>query len=99
MTDPDTEVYTEGTMTTYKKSAIWGFLFGTVGLYVLAFLALILPFIESVGNFLFGPGRFLERTFTGPDGSTLEVVLLMIGNGIIYAIIFVLIDMARRKLR
>lgn len=78
-------------MITYKKPAIWGFLFGTVGLYILAFFALALPFVESLTNFLYAPGRFLASQFAGPDGSTLEVILLIVANGLVFSAIFVAI--------
>ena len=91
-------VYTVS-MTTYKKPLIWGFLFGTLGLYVLAFFALMLPFVETLTNFLYAPGRFLASQFAGPDGSTLEVILLMLANGILYAAVFALISKLRRSMR
>jgi len=86
-------------MTTYKKPLVWGFLFGTLGLYVLAFFALMIPFVETISGFLFAPGRFLASQFAGSDGTTSEVVLLMLANGILYAAVFALIAKLRRNMR
>jgi hypothetical protein len=67
---------------------IIGFLFGSFGLYVLALLALIFPFFEALGSILFAPGRILARMLLGSNGSSLDVLLLTIANGILYAILF-----------
>lgn len=79
------------------KALIWGFVFGIVGMYVLAMLSLIFAPIEAASGFLFAPGRYLSERFAGPGASNSEVVLLTLANGIFYAIIFYLISKLWRK--
>jgi len=75
-------------MSENKKMLIWGFIFGTAGLYILAILSLAIPFVENAASFLFGPGRFLAEKFAGTEGSNVEVLLLTLANGVIYSLIF-----------
>ena len=46
---------------------------------------------------LFYPGRWLGAQIGGANGSTLEVVLLTLFNGILYALLFVLIRIIAKK--
>lgn len=75
----------------YMKAFLWGFIFGTVGLYILVLFALALPTIESFTHILTIPGRTVAEKFIGPEGNNIEVLLLTIFNGIVYGILFVLI--------
>jgi hypothetical protein len=74
--------------------ALWGFAFGTVGLYLLAFLALMAAPIETITSPLMWPGRTVAEALMGAEGSSLEVALLTFLNGIFYAALFVLIGRA-----
>lgn len=79
------------------KYGLWGFLFGTIGLYALAMLSLMMPFIEMLASPLMYPGRWLGSFINGSDGSTGEVLLLTLFNGILYAVLFVLIRIIAKK--
>lgn len=70
------------------KCALWGFIFGAVGLYVLAALALITPLFEYLSVPLMYPGRKLAEVIAGAEGSTFDVLLLTLFNGALYAAIF-----------
>lgn len=74
-----------------SKSLIYGFLFGTVGMFILAGLALIFQPVEIITDFLFAPGRYLAAQFAGPEGSNTEVLILTLLNGVVYALIFALV--------
>jgi hypothetical protein len=65
-----------------------GFLFGTLGLFALAALSLISGVAELVFAPLFWPARFLSARLAGAQGSTGEVVLLTLFNGLLYALLF-----------
>jgi hypothetical protein len=73
------------------KYGTLGFFFGTIGLYILAFLSLMLPIFELITAPLTYPGRWLGGFINGADGSTMEVAILTLFNGILYAFLFVLI--------
>lgn len=75
----------------YMKAFVWGFIFGTLGLYVLVLFALALPTLESFTHVLTIPGRTVAEKFIGPEGNNIEVLLLTIFNGIVYGILFTLI--------
>lgn len=74
-----------------KKPFIWGFIFGAVGLYLLAMLALITPIFETIGNLLFFPGRYLAEQFVGAEGGNMAVILLSLFNGLLYGVIFIVL--------
>ena len=80
-----------------KKPFIWGFIFGALGLYILAVLALILPAAETLGDLLFFPGRYLAEQFAGAEGSNTEVALLSIFNGVLYGVIFTILTLLMRS--
>jgi hypothetical protein len=82
----------------WKGFAI-GYAFGVVGLWLLALLALMLPFFETIGNVLFYPGRALAAEIAGANASTAEVILLMLINGALYGLIGAAIEYAYRKRR
>lgn len=75
----------------YAKPLILGFLFGTLGMFILAMLSLVLQPVEWATAILFAPGRFMSAQFAGPDGSNLEVALLTLFNGVFYAAFFLLV--------
>ena len=79
------------------KYSLLGFFFGTIGLYVLAMVSLMTPILEFLVAPLVYPGRWLGGYIGGADGSTLEVVLLTLFNGILYAFLFVLIRVIAKK--
>ena len=71
----------------YWKGIFIGFLFGTLGLFVLSMLSLALQPFEVIGSFLFAPGRALSSLLFGANGSDGAVALLMLFNGIFYALV------------
>jgi hypothetical protein len=70
------------------RPLFWGFLFGTLGMFILAALSLLFAPIELIAMPLFVPGRFAASLFVGSEGSDAQVVLLTIFNGVLYALIF-----------
>jgi hypothetical protein len=72
----------------YFISFMLGFLFGTVGMYLLAMLSLIFVPAERIANVFFIPGRYMAEQFAGPQGSNIEVLLLTLFNGILYGLVF-----------
>lgn len=79
------------------KYGTLGFLFGTIGLYILAALSLVHPLIELVVSPLMYPGRWLGGFIGGADGSTLEVIILTLFNGLLYAFLFVFIRIIAKQ--
>jgi hypothetical protein len=81
---------------------LWGFLFGIVGLWILAMLSLMVPVIETITTPLFWPGRWMA-SMVQRDGSvgTLGVAFLFVMNGALYGVVGAgvqwLIQMARSK--
>ncbi len=76
----------------HTKAIIWGFLFGTIGLFILSALALIFQPIEIIKDWLSLPIRIVAQRLAGSEGSNLEVLLLTVGNGLLYALIFYLVS-------
>ncbi len=81
----------------HQKALIWGFLFGTVGLFLLSALALIFQPVEIVKDWLTIPVRALSQQFAGTDGSNVEVLILTLGNGILYALLFFLVSLIIKR--
>lgn len=79
------------------KSFLLGFLFGTAGLYVLSALSLVFSVVEKVSTPLMWPGRYAAELFAGTEGSDFEVVILIIGNGVLYGLAFLLLAKLFRK--
>lgn len=79
------------------KYGLWGFLFGTVGLYAIAMLSLLTPAIEFLATPLMNPGRWLASIIGGPDGTAGEVIILTLFNGVVYAFLFILIRIIAKK--
>jgi hypothetical protein len=75
----------------------YGFLFGTIGLYLVAMISLMHPLFELVASPLMYPGRWLGSFIGGADGSTGEVLLLTLFNGVLYAFLFVLIRIIAKQ--
>ncbi|MBL8158075.1 hypothetical protein JNK62_00865 [bacterium] len=75
----------------------YGFLFGTIGLYVVAMLSLMHPILELLVSPLMYPGRALGSLIGGADGSTGEVIILTLFNGLLYAFLFVLIRIIAKQ--
>lgn len=86
-------------MTKPQKYSLAGFLFGALGLYVLAALSLISQVFELIFVPLFTPGRTMSALFVGSEGSNLDVLLLSVFNGLFYALIFYVVGclLARSK--
>lgn len=79
------------------KYGTYGFVFGTIGLYILAMFSLMHPLFELFANPLLYPGRWLGTFIGGADGSTFEVILLTFFNGLLYAFLFVLIRIIAKQ--
>lgn len=79
------------------KYALWGFLFGTFGLYALAALSLMSPIIEMIVVPFLYPGRWLAEIIAGSEGTTGDVIVLALFNGILYALLFMLIRVIAKK--
>ena len=86
-------------MSTTFKHGLFGFLFGTLGMFAFSALSLLSQTFEAISAPLFLPGRYLSATFVGSQGSDLAVAILTISNGILYAVIFMFIGMMLRRLR
>jgi hypothetical protein len=84
-------------MNSYWKGASSGFLFGTLGLWLFALLALITSFFELVGEVFFAPGRLLVTQLFGSSATTPQVLFLFLVNGILYALIGVGVQYLWRK--
>lgn len=76
-----------------------GFLFGTVGMFLLSMLSLVFQPVELVTQPLFAFGRWLsEIMITDGSANNAEVAVLILGNGILYGVIGALIQKADRAL-
>jgi hypothetical protein len=79
---------------------LWGFLFGTLGLWALAALSLGVPFVETVTAPLFLPGRTLAKVFFFNNGSSLGdlgVSILTLLSGLFYGIVFLAVAASGKK--
>jgi hypothetical protein len=79
---------------------LWGFLFGIVGLWILAMLSLMVPFIETIVAPLFWPGRWMASILQS-DGSmgSSGVIGLFALNGVLYGVVGVGVQTAVRRIR
>lgn len=83
---------------TYRRGLLWGFVFGTFGLWVLALLALALQPVEILTNILFVPGRWFASVLApSGSGSTLVSVAGMLFNGVLYALLGALLQVGLRR--
>jgi hypothetical protein len=76
-------------MSNTMKLGLCGFLFGTVGMYILAAGSLFSPVIESITGPLFWPGRMLASLIVGNTASDLAVGFLSLANGAFYGLVFI----------
>jgi hypothetical protein len=82
----------------YKAGLILGFLFGTIGLFLLTFLALTVPYADAILSPLYAPGRFVAGVLTGGgDGTDALVAVLYLFNGLLYAVVGAMIQRLARK--
>lgn len=86
-------------MKSISKSAVIGFLFGTVGIFALSFLSLISQVFEVAFSPLFWPGRTIAAMFVGSSANDTQVLLLTLCNGVIYAILFVVIALIWKRIK
>lgn len=89
------------TIFTYcKKGMTWGFLFGTVGLFVLSVLSLMSPVIEMLAQPFLWPGRQFSAWLTdGVSASTSMVVVLYLLTGAFYALVGMVVQIVFAALR
>jgi hypothetical protein len=76
-------------MSRNHRLAAIGFLFGTIGVYLLAGVSLVSPLFEFVSAPLLAPGRFMAERLVGPDATDGDVALLTLLNGVFYMLVFV----------
>lgn len=81
------------------RGTLIGFLFGTIGLWLLALLGLMLRVFELLGALFLAPGRWLASLVAGESASTGTVVALFLAVGVFYAAIGAVVELAYRKLR
>ncbi len=74
-----------------------GFAFGTIGMFALALLSLIFPFVEQLSVPFLLPGRLFAAAFAGSSASTLMVVFLYFLTGLFYALLGTFIDAEFRR--
>jgi hypothetical protein len=84
----------------YKKGAIWGFIFGTVGLGTIALLALMSQTIEIITKPLFAPSRAIAE-YLSLNGSptSLQTKVVYLICGLAYAVIGVIIQFIAELVR
>lgn len=76
-----------------------GFVFGTLGLGLLAMLALALRVFEYIGAVFFAPGRFAASLLTGSAAGDGTVALLFFFSGLFYGVLGAAIELAANHLR
>lgn len=84
---------------TYRVGLIGGFLFGTVGIFVLAALSLISSFLETLFFPLLQPGKWIASVLIPATASPLQIGLLYIITGVFYACVGLLVHIVLRALR
>jgi hypothetical protein len=75
-------------MNTVLKWGIWGFGFGSVGLYAVGAFGLAIRWVEVVAGPLLFPGRFAAGVLFPQYASDGAVLLLICINGLFYAAVF-----------
>lgn len=82
------------------KGFLIGFLFGTVGLWLLAMVNLVFPLAETLTQPLYTFGRSLAEILVR-DGSAgnAEVAVLMLATGVFYGLIGACAHLAARWMR
>lgn len=76
----------------HRAGLIGGFLFGTVGIFLIALLSLMLPIVELLATPFLLPGKFFAAVLAGPSASTPMVLFLYLCVGIFYALLGLAID-------
>lgn len=80
----------------YGKGFATGFLFGTVGIFVLALLSLMHPLFEAVAVPFLVPGRLLASAVAGDQASTSVLIILYVATGLLYGCAGALVQHAVR---
>lgn len=83
----------------FGKGALIGFLFGTVGLWIIAALSLAIPYVELAARIFLLPGRYVAGLLFESSIATWGVVLLFLFNGLLYATIGALIHITINAVR
>lgn len=83
----------------YGKGFAAGFLFGTVGVFVLALLSLMHPLFETVAGPFLLPGRMLAAAIAGTSASSWTVAGLYLFTGLLYGCAGVIVQYAVRAAR
>jgi hypothetical protein len=73
------------------RYAMFGALFGAVGLFGLSALSMISPWVEKIADRMLWPGRYLAEQLFGSSMTDQQVVLLAAMNGLLYALVFVIL--------
>lgn len=78
----------------FGRALVIGFLFGTIGVFILALLALLHPLFESISAPFLLPGRLLARSIADMTASGWTIVVLYVGTGVFYAFAAVVVQLA-----
>jgi len=81
-----------------RTGLIAGFLFGTVGIFLLALLSLMFPLMELIASPFLLPGKMFAAALTGPSASTVMVLFLYFCTGIFYALIGLAVQVVWRMI-
>lgn len=74
-----------------------GFVFGTIGMFALALLSLIFPFVEQLSVPFLLPGHLFADAFAGSSASAWMVTFLYVLTGLFYALVGTFIDAEFRR--
>jgi hypothetical protein len=83
----------------YRAAFLWGFLFGTVGLFAIAVLSLIFAPFEILAAPVLQPGKWMAAVLAR-DGNagTGTIILLYLFTGCFYGIVGVAVQIALHSL-
>lgn len=87
------------TVSSYRAGFIGGFVFGTLGVFVLAVLSLVSPFFETLFSPLLWPGKWIASVLTPVSASPLQLVVLYAFTGFFYAFTGLLIQIVVRAIK
>ncbi len=82
----------------HRAGLISGFLFGTIGIFLLALLSLMFPLMEMLTAPLLLPGKFFASMLAGSSATTPMVLFLYLLTGVFYAVIGLIVDLVCTKL-
>lgn len=68
-----------------------GFLFGTIGLYIVSLASLSWSIFEYALNVFAGPGRSFAGIFFDSEANLAEIVILTVFNGLFYGLVFTIL--------